>query len=359
MEILKPYATLMSLLVADMLFEKRTSIPTRDMMKEVLVHLKAVSTDEMIAIGVPTRRKITGTCFMYKYGTWVEMYEKFPGDLLQHKGAVLTDGSILICGGFSVSNTSRRSFIWNRYMPFDEVGSMCIPRFCHCVVGLADGRAMASGGISHVEHQQDGGFRFDVTQTIEFYSPADRTWTMANFKMPANTVRGHLMILLQSGDVLLISSNDGMPDLYYCYIFDPTTYTFRPVSSLNVMRRYAAAVLLPSGRVLLTGGSVWAGSVEVIKLATCEVYDPDADKWEFGPTMNHPRDEHFCVIVSNCVLVSGCQGMPLYERLISGASEWIDVSMMLGLGDHSGANSVFLPILGNPTVNGTLHDVFD
>jgi hypothetical protein len=93
--------------------------------------------------------------------------------------------------------------------------------------------------------------------------------------------------LLHSGLVLITGGCAGQgceQILASAEVYDPATRSFRLVAPMGTPRASHAAVALPDGRVLVSGG--WTG-----RRATtgAEVYDPDANRWTAVGDMTEER----------------------------------------------------------------------
>jgi len=97
----------------------------------------------------------------------------------------------------------------------------------------------------------------------------------------------HQATLLRSGRVLITGGCAGQGCervLASTEVFDPTTRSFRLVAPMGTPRASHAAVALPDGRVLVSGG--WTGQRAT---TGAEVYDPDSDRWTAVGDMTEPR----------------------------------------------------------------------
>jgi hypothetical protein len=114
----------------------------------------------------------------------------------------------------------------------------------------------------------------------------------------------HTATLLPSGKVLVTG---GSPDHYSgqddCEIYDPSTGTFSSTEPMSIDRSHHTATLLPSGKVLVTGGySYQLGT----SLGTSEIYDPTTGNWSSPDTLITDRYYHTATLLSSGkVLVSG------------------------------------------------------
>ena len=161
-----------------------------------------------------------------------------------------------------------------------------VGRRSHTATLLTNGQVLIAGGISV------GTF---VTATAERYSPSAEQFTqIASMNHPRE---GHVAVRLLDGRVLLaggwyeVSSGVLNADAS-AEVFNPTTNTFTDVGSMTFGRGDAAGMLLPDGRVLVTGGTrpVGAGFED---FSTAEVFDPATNLWSAWPAeMNLTHTTH-------------------------------------------------------------------
>jgi hypothetical protein len=160
-----------------------------------------------------------------------------------HTATRMTDGSVLLCGGFIQGTvvTDRAE----RFNPSTEAftslaGRMSQPRAGHTATRLANGRVLLAGGWYEVSPGT-----LNTTATAEVY--------------------------------------------------DPATGLFTATGSMTTARTDHAALRLPDGRVLVTGGSRLEGAF-LADLATAEAYDPATGRWTAWPSpMTHTRAVHAMV----------------------------------------------------------------
>lgn len=118
-----------------------------------------------------------------------------------------------------------------------------------------------------------------------------------------NTGRSdHAAVRLPDGRVLVSGGTDGTNALKSSEVYDPSTETWTTTGDMTAARRGHVATLLANGKVLVTGG--YDGK---LALATAEVYDPSSGTWTatIGP-MNGTRRFHTATLLSDGkVLVAG------------------------------------------------------
>ena len=135
---------------------------------------------------------------------------------------------------------------------FSTTGSLATYRDRHTATYLPNGKVLVVGGLS-------GPFLGWVAlSSAELYDPAAATWT--NTGSLAITREQHTATLLPNGKVLVTGGVYGIfntGQLYYppdSELYDPATGSWTYSGAMNVPRYNHTATLLPSGKVLVTGG---------------------------------------------------------------------------------------------------------
>ena len=139
------------------------------------------------------------------------------------------------------------------------------------------------------------------------------TWTTVGSMTSPRSA--HTATLLPSGKVLVAGGSDlspGVPPTTKSYataeLYDPATGRWSSTGSMTVARTYFTATLLPNGKVLVTGGDpdpASGGSVPGAT-ATAELYDPSTGRWSMTGSMAFPRSLHTATLLPNGkVLVAG------------------------------------------------------
>jgi hypothetical protein len=120
----------------------------------------------------------------------------------------------------------------------------------------------------------------------------------------ATARHGHRATLLPSGKVLITggwADPHGNNPIALAEVYDPASGTWSAGASMAAPRGDHTATLLPNGKVLVSGGYI-AGSA----LASAEVYDPASGTWSTTASMASPRHAHTATLLPNGkVLVSG------------------------------------------------------
>lgn len=237
---------------------------------------------------------------------------------LAHTATLLENGKVLIAGGgddagwgFPVFGTATATA--ELYDPatnsFTPTGPMRTPRFAHTATLLSDGRVLIAGGFSSAVVN---GPAVPLSST-EIYDPATGVFTPASNMWSARG--GHAATLLPSGAVLitggLVTVGTGWPDLHElgsssvlssAELRDPRTGEFMSAGDMTAEREEHTATLLPSGEVLIAGGATGSNGT----LNTIEVYDPATGVFAVAGTMTTPRSGHSATLLPDgTVLIAG------------------------------------------------------
>jgi WD40 repeat protein len=184
-------------------------------------------------------------------------------DRMYHTATLLPNGKVLIAGGWANDNGIYSSA--ELYDPntgtFSATGSMASPRATHTATLLPNGKVLLVGGLGPA-----------VLSESELYDPDTGTFSVTGSM--ANARAYHTANLLPDGKVLIAGGDneDYYPNLFikHAELYDPSTGTFSNTGSLNTVRLYDTATLLPDGTVLFTGGEIGGN----ILTDTAELYLP-------------------------------------------------------------------------------------
>ena len=161
-----------------------------------------------------------------------------------HTSTLLGDGRVLIVGGFKTGGGSLRQV--ELFVPgtgvFETTGSLLVARAGHTATALPDGKVLISGGSD--ERDSQGAYN-----SLEIFDPASgRSSKAAQLSKTRYKLNG-AVVRLPSGKVLIAGGSDSAE------IFDPASMEVHTVKgTFGSKRLFATATLLNDGRVLIAGG---------------------------------------------------------------------------------------------------------
>jgi CSLREA domain-containing protein/uncharacterized repeat protein (TIGR01451 family) len=269
--------------------------------------------------GTDANNTVLKTAEVYNAGSFIPT----PGNLnTARTGAVavlLANDKVLVAGGSSngvaagaLNSAELLDLRTGTFAPTSH--NMTAARFGMTATLLNNGKVLIAGG------QNSGG----VVNSAELYDPATDTFTATGNLNAART--GASATLLGTGKVLVAGgSSDGTINgaLKSAEVFDPAgnggAGTFTSVAGANPtlsdLRWQPEAALLLSGKVLIAGGQNSTGPGPV---TTADLYDPAADSFTAsGHQMNEARANGSAVALpSGMVLLAGgttSQNVDLYD----------------------------------------------
>lgn len=214
---------------------------------------------------------------------------------------VMPDGKIRMSGG-KISGSGDPSGATMSFDPatgtLTDTGWMDCGRASHTETLLGNGKLLIAGGQSTSSCGSVSAAGTDWAHLLDIKGNTTTTVT----KMGTPRV-WHNAIRLGNGNVLLVGGNSATGS-QIASLFDAGTTTWSqtgPASALTGM----ASVLLPDGRVLVTGG-IYDVSNDGARTNTVRIYDPANNSWTTTTSMLEARAHHFAVLLRNGkVLVAG------------------------------------------------------
>ena len=198
-------------------------------------------------------------------------------------GTLLTTGKVLIVDGATAE----------LYDPttdtFSLTGSLNDPRSSHTATLLANGKVLIAGGCCITN---SSGTSY-VAQG-ELYDPTTETFSLTGSLHTARAF--HTATLLGNGDVLIAGGqgpNTTSPTIASAELYNPATGTFTTTGSMNAARSFHEAVLLPSGKALVTTGVGFNHST----IPSAELYDASTGTFSLTGSLNDARQNQSQALV--------------------------------------------------------------
>lgn len=254
-----------------------------------------------------------------------------------HSATLLADGRVLVAGGSGDQDALATAELFDPATgAWIETGGLWVRRDNHSATLLADGRVLVAGGAAH-----------GATDAADIYDPATGNWTQgpallkgraahsatllpggrvlviggAGYVVPAVLMpalatvemlqllpteprlansppdfRGaNSALVLADGRVLVVGAHGADFHLTAdALLFDPVAETWQSTGAFNIARGGFSTTLLPSGEVLVAGGSDPQGQV---LLSSAEIYDPAAGTWRRTGDMASARYGHSATLL--------------------------------------------------------------
>ena len=226
--------------------------------------------------------------------TWMPTLTNMSIGRFAHAATLLHNEQILIIGGADSSRSITPTT--ELYLPssnsFIRAAPMNLARIVFTSTLLSDGSTvLITGGADEY---------LLMTPTAELY--VSGSWQLLNNYMIQPRAY-HAAVLLSDGNVLIAGGGNGdFMSFSTAEIYDTTTGTFKQVGSMKYRRAIFTLTLLPSGKVLATGGIDWNTNTFP---DTCELYDPVTGTWSNTHKLNIGRTFHRSILLNDSVLTIG------------------------------------------------------
>ena len=234
----------------------------------------------------------------------------------EHTATLLKNGKILVVGGVDVvEGIAHELASAELYNPSTEkwmtTGSLAAGRGLHTATLLADGKVLVVGGSSADKK---------ASSSAEIYDPESGRWTETGSLAGAREF--HTATLLLNGNVLVAGGAiDNMNELGLAAaeLYDPVTGRWTAADSMATAHKSHTATLLPSGRVLVAGGT------DQQSFDSAEIYDPASGKWaSAGSPLIGGFGLTATLLPGGSVLAVGGATAVLYEP--EGTGTWTETS---------------------------------
>jgi hypothetical protein len=221
-----------------------------------------------------------------------------------HTATFLPNKKVLIAGGVTGQPVPPSAELYDPAVgTFTAAGAVDAARLGHTATLLSDGNVLLAGGFGSIAFNDEGGSPMGVFASAVLYDASGGTFTATGSMNVARS--SHTATLLPSGKVLIVggydafSSNDVAASVE---LYDPSAGTFTAIGAATAARVGQEATLLPSGKVLITGGSDGISP----RFASAELYDPAAGAFAATGSMTVARSGHTATLLpSEKVLTAG------------------------------------------------------
>ncbi|WP_225981703.1 IPTL-CTERM sorting domain-containing protein [Acidovorax avenae] len=179
---------------------------------------------------------------------------------------------------------------------WSSAGSLGTGRYSHTATLLPSGKVLIAGG-------ETSNYATSAVASAELYDPATNSWSSAGSLI--NSRSNHTATLLPSGKVLVSGGGGSSVDRASTELYDPATDSWSNAGNLAAARYFHTATLLPSGKVLVTSGYSFSNGF----VASAELYDPASNAWSNAGSLGTARYAHKAILLpSGKILVTGGGG---------------------------------------------------
>jgi hypothetical protein len=129
--------------------------------------------------------------------------------------------------------------------------------------------------------------------------------------------RKHSAVVLPGGKVLVTGGTSACNTWSSAELFDPATNSFTAIGNMTGPRAWHTSTLLPNGLVLIAGGFHLDSSCNKYQLKSAELFDPTKNTFTAISSMNGARLRHSASVLQNGKVLlaggfSGCSGTECY-----------------------------------------------
>jgi N-acetylneuraminic acid mutarotase len=287
----------------------------------------------------------------FRLGATLNIY-RFAG----HTATSLDNGDILVAGGIPHSLITDTAELLEQSSAgsFRLTGTMTTPRFQHTATLLDNGKLLVAGGVTNFSSGNP------ATSSSELYNPASFTFNPTGSLSTARI--GHTATLLSSGQVLMAGGQGNFGDVTTvtgtAELFDPSTGFYSSTGNLQTARADHTATLLLSGKVLIAGGGGLGGTRinPAVELSSAELYDPATGTFTATGNMTVPRLLHTATLLpSGQVLITGGTSDATAGGSLQGGEPY-DPDPTLLAGTLYSSAELYDPDTGMFTATGNMND---
>ncbi|HWU94226.1 MAG TPA: hypothetical protein VN029_01435, partial [Sphingomonas sp.] len=244
--------------------------------------------------------------------------------------SLLANGTVLYAGGYGIGDSGyavlNTAEVYDpRSRTFRKVGNkMTTPRCGHSATVLTDGSVLLAGGfaVPPIVYDPPGVEAIYVPSlhTAETFTTATQTFTAITTVLDKGFAL-HSATLLANGDVLVAGGFSAFQattpfdqiviwPVTQAAVFNIAAQAFATIADMPVPRAMQSATLLPDARVLIAGGVTgWALTPD----DTTVYFDPTTFSFASGPDLQAARRSQGAVLIDQGVLLLGGDTNSTYE----------------------------------------------
>ncbi len=209
----------------------------------------------------------------------------------------LLDGNILVEGGCNKGDcgtVAKTAELFNpRARTWTLTGSLKTGRDYHTATLLTDGRVLVTGGYT-VQ---------GASNSVEIYDPVGGTWVPGPGMISARAL--HSASALPDGRAVVAGGLVGFLPSDLTEVYDSVANSWSPAGKLTTKRAGQTALTLLTGRTMVTGGYTYVRPV-YFEVPSCELFDATTNTWTLTGEMADARDHHVTLpLASGQVLAAG------------------------------------------------------
>jgi hypothetical protein len=216
------------------------------------------------------------------------------------RATLLTSGKILITGGEAYHGAVASAYLYDHETDIVEtLPDMSTPRVEHSSTLLEDGRVLLAGGSLRPNTALQN------RATLEVFDPVTKEFSRLD--TPSDFRSNRTASLLPSGSLLLAGGTSA--GTAHCELWNPATREALPTDKMNAARTGHTATTLGTGAVLMVGGESWQTPTP-----TAEIFELPAEQFQPVGDMQIARTNHSATrMPSGEILVVGGAANPTCE----------------------------------------------
>ncbi|MBS1830432.1 MAG: hypothetical protein JST93_34335, partial [Acidobacteria bacterium] len=241
---------------------------------------------------------------------------------------LLRDGRILIAGGIGEAGVLNTAEILDPNTGEITTAALSAPRAGHSATALLDGRVLLAGGTNGASE----------LNTLEVWSPESNTFQPLTASLK-DARQNHTALLSENNGIVLITGGAAasMP-LATSELFDPSSNSIDQAGSLTAARTQLAAVILPDGSILATGGRDESGPSRA-----CGVLP--SPNFRFSQATYHPLERALVIGSTGVSSLNGRINFDLVQIDASGKSVPANTRLLSAFGTLVNGNLPSTPVI--------------